>query len=149
MGCPATRSTRFAPALLADALASVHEAGYRHGEVKPSATDSVRFLNLQRLIQIEGRVRQPRQGCPRPCARRCPRIRGRECPWSGGSLGGDRRPTVETGARGGRLGSHAVSAGDAQRGSNVRYERREAAAALASGCGPQLVVLGLAGIVYD
>ena len=48
-----------------------------------------------------------------------------------------------------RPGSHAVSAGDAQRGSNVRYERREAAATLASGCGPQLVVLGLAGIVHD
>lgn len=28
----------FTPALLADALAGVHEAGYRHGDVKPSAT---------------------------------------------------------------------------------------------------------------
>ncbi len=28
----------FTPALLADALSGVHEAGYRHGEVKPSAT---------------------------------------------------------------------------------------------------------------
>ena len=64
MGCPATRSTRSRPRLLADALAGVHEAGYRHGEVKPSATNSVRFLNLQRLIQIEGRVRQPRRAAP-------------------------------------------------------------------------------------
>lgn len=49
-----------------------------------------------------------------------------------------------------RPGSHAVSAGDAQRGSNVRYEPDEKPpAAPAPGCGPQLVVLGLAGIVHD